>query len=163
VSWPLPTNSFAHPTFQVPGPGSYQAQLAGSRSSPAFSMRIRPSDARASAIVPGPGTYTVKDFLGKEGKGRSISLRLKSQEIMSTSPGPGSYSPQRLDNYRSLSVSIKGAIASSKKEEVPGPGAYTVIEKQSNAPAYTMGTRTLMLSEGKKETPGYLLCRSKFF
>eukprot|EP00162_Nutomonas_longa_P004552 comp15285_c0_seq2/m.23063 comp15285_c0_seq2/g.23063 ORF comp15285_c0_seq2/g.23063 comp15285_c0_seq2/m.23063 type:complete len:145 (-) comp15285_c0_seq2:133-567(-) len=99
------------------GPGSYYRpnSAVGSprldKSSPSFSMGIRPTSARASALLhnlnsnPGPGSYNVSRGLG--GPKVSMAQKYRPQSALVV-PGPGSYNPSRTAGFHSTGYTMGG-------------------------------------------------------
>jgi len=141
----------------VPGPGSYKTRLAGSKSSPAFTMRPKTENFAAKSdfhTTPGPGTYPVKEYIGKSGPARSIAMRHSRSErsIRDDGPGPGHYAPKRMSHPKTVTMKGSRKLLKMSHEDAPGPGQYTVTPKTSS-PAFSIRLKTAIPAE-KNENPG---------
>lgn len=141
-----------------PGPGSYGIyQLGNTGSGPTWSMRMRTHKNSRSATgravhVPGPGTYETPLKINSEGRycssswknvrtckftdakiarftyqdSRDINERLISGE------GTSALSSVRMDKGRSFCRTDRGA--ELRRDDIPGPGAYSFLAELGNVP-----------------------------
>jgi hypothetical protein len=111
---------------KIPGPADYSPNFPQTKLS--FSLRSRPSD-RPNDFVPGPGKYNPnQDYVLEASPNFGIG---KSQKSFGSSfdgnpnPGPGTYLKKSTLSGPKWGFG-SGPRVESKKDEVPGPGSYSL-------------------------------------
>lgn len=105
--------------------------------------------------TPGPGSYVQK---GKIGEGPKYAMRPRTAVIMRPNgPGPGQYNASiaAINDKPPTAImghSSRGAAIGSAKE-VPGPGAYSQLEKSKSGPSFSFGTSSGAANK-KNDVPG---------
>lgn len=136
-----------------PAPNNYNPDSRQrEKSSPAFSMRIKP-EIKEKPNGPGPGEYNTtgldlskKYKFGTEPRGRS-----KVPNI----PGVGQYNFTLVDKKNSPSYSVSRANrASDPKGFSPGPNAYNPAEIKTEKLGYSLGSSRTIAKPNTNPGPG---------
>ena len=148
-------NSMQHKDAEVPGPGSYQAEVTPRVTT--FSLKKAKRNTaldQTNFARAGPGAYSpVYPTHGsrKTSFGTSKRPPLASQTY---SPGPGAYSPQAV-----LKEPLQYTMAGKKNSRTPsgqspGPGQYSPQSSVGNGPVIGTGQRSNIAKSRPQTNPG---------
>eukprot|EP01018_Ginkgo_biloba_P005105 Gb_20696 [translate_table: standard] len=105
-----------------PGPGTYDASLKYSSSSPrspSYTLGATLSGPKQESISPGPAKYNPQ--LGHTGPAYSLTGK-RVAVYGSLASGPGTYEPDQLPH--GLAYTMAGRLTEKQREQSPGPGTY---------------------------------------
>ncbi|CAD8207187.1 unnamed protein product [Paramecium pentaurelia] len=122
----------------TPGPGQYS--MPKNQNTQMVSMKGSKYNPNNSSFIPGPGQYNPDDSVckHKDGSVKIVPEHKTKQLLTQYFPGPGQYSVKSsLEGPQwGFSKDIRQGL--TKKDLIPGPGAYNIPPKFNDVPKYLL-------------------------
>lgn len=137
----------------VPGPGAYDAQLAGGAPSVVFGTAVKEPKLAEGAPV-GPGAYDPQLPIGGVAGGpfgTSIRFDRAKEAAPSPYPGPGAYtSDQQASSPTAVFGTSAGHLTEVPLSSEPGPGSYeAAVPSSTKAPVFGTSLQRVALVSGE--------------